>query len=78
METQIIKTLTGIACSSFEEWAEYSELFWTEQGHYGVNSTYVLDKDSVMSCKVLTPYLDELQQAFRDNPEFDSIVLDVE
>ena len=77
MKTQIIKTLTGIACPSFEEWAEDSELFWVEQGVYGVNSTYVLDKDSVMSCKVITPYLRELQQAFKNNPEFDSITLDV-
>ena len=76
MKTQIIKTLTGIACPSFEEWAEDSELFWTYHANCEV-TVYVLDKDSVMSCKVITPYLRELQQAFKDNPEFDSITLDV-
>lgn len=71
MKTTIYEFLGAPACPNFEEWAEASNLPWVDQGE-----SYILNKDDVMNCKVLSPYLIELRQAFADNPNFESITLD--
>lgn len=72
MKTLIHKILFGKACPNFEDWANTSDIpYETELG------AYVVDWDDIGNCKTPSPYLNELQQAFKDNPEFDRITLDV-
>ena len=72
MKTRTHKILIGAACPNFEDWAKTSDIpYETEVG------AYVVDWYDVMHCKTPSPYLSELQQAFKDNPEFERITLDV-
>jgi len=77
MDTRITQTLIGTAITCFEKWAKASNIPWAEEGVQGDFIAYVVCKRDVMSCNKLSPYLIELQQAFKDNPNFDSITLDV-
>jgi hypothetical protein len=72
MKTRTHTILFGTACPSFEDWAKTSDIpYETEVG------AYVVDCYDVTHCKTPSPYLSELQQAFKDNPDFDRITLDV-
>ena len=77
MKTTINKTLTGVACQYFDEWAETSHIPWVEIFSQEDFIAYIVDKDAVMSCPILSPYLVDLQMAFKDNPSFDSITLNL-
>ncbi len=77
MKTIINKTLTGVACDYFDEWAEKSNIPWVEVFSHEDFIAYVVDKDAIMSCPTLSPYLIELQTAFKNNPDFNSITLNL-
>ena len=75
MKTRTHKILIGTACPSFEEWAETSDIPYETEGSKAY--AYVVNWHDVMHCKTPSPYLSELQQAFKDNPDFEHITLDV-
>lgn len=72
METRTHKILMGTICPNFEEWVDTSNIPYETESY-----AYVIDCYDVMHCKTPSPYLNELKQAFKDNPEFDRITLDV-
>ena len=76
METRTHKILIGTACPSFEDWAETSDIPYDKDGVWDYGS-YIVNWHDVMLCKTPSPYLSELQQAFKDNPEFEYITLDI-
>jgi|DEB0MinimDraft_6_1074348.scaffolds.fasta_scaffold04009_8 hypothetical protein len=76
METKEITYLAGTACDDFEEWAEASNIGWIEDvGSDPDWIVYCVEKEDVLSCTKVSPYLIELQQAFKKHPQFDAITL---
>ena len=76
MKTKEITYLAGTACDDFEEWAEASNMSWVEDvGSDPDWIIYCVEKEDVMSCTKISPYLIKLQQAFKENPKFNSITL---
>lgn len=77
MKTNIFKYLVGTAPAFFQEWAEDNDVPYTEQTQ-GEFVSYVLEKDNVLNCRrSMHPFTKDLQQAFKDNPTFSQITLDV-
>jgi len=76
MKTRTHTILFGTACPSFEDWSKTSDIPYEKEGEWDYIS-YIVNWHDVMHCKTSSPYLSELQQAFKDNPEIENITLDV-
>lgn len=76
MKTRTHKILFGTACPNFKDWAETSDIPYEKEGEWDYIS-YIVNWHNVMHCKTPSPYLSELQQAFKNNPEIENITLEV-